>query len=67
MRAVSEHPTAVVVTTEKDSQRLMDYKNMPKELKDRLFQIPIRVNFLSGEEQDAFEKDLFKTLGRPED
>ncbi|MBQ4286794.1 MAG: tetraacyldisaccharide 4'-kinase [Bacteroidales bacterium] len=66
MRAVNENPTAVVVTTEKDSQRLLDYKHMPDELKNRLFQIPIRVNFLSEGEQEAFEDDLFKTLGSPD-
>lgn len=62
MKAVRDCPTAVVVTTEKDSQRLMDYKKMPLELRQRLFQLPIKVDFLSEREKAVFEETLFRAL-----
>ena len=47
LRAVKDHPTAVVATTEKDCQRVLDLKDIPDELKVRMFQVPIEVGFLS--------------------
>ena len=48
------HPTAVLVTTEKDSQRLKDCKEIPGTLRQRMFRAPITVDFLSDEERSAF-------------
>ena len=48
------HPTAVLVTTEKDSQRLLDCKKIPGTLRQRMFRVPITVDFLSDEERSAF-------------
>ncbi len=62
LRAVREHPTAVVATTEKDCQRILDLKNIPDELKVRMFQVPIEVGFLSDREKDVFESTLLGTL-----
>ncbi len=62
MRAVREHPTAVVATTEKDSQRLLDYPRIPKDLKVRLFDVPIEVGFLSEHEKAVFEETLMTAL-----
>ncbi|MBQ6287532.1 MAG: tetraacyldisaccharide 4'-kinase [Bacteroidales bacterium] len=62
MRAVREHPTAVVATTEKDCQRILDFKSIPNELKVRLFQVPIEVGFLSEHEKQVFEETLLKAL-----
>ena len=53
-KAVKAHPTAVIVTTEKDSQRLMECKNISGTLRQRMFRIPITVDFLSGEEKHRF-------------
>ena len=62
MKAVREHPTAVVATTEKDCQRILDFKNIPDELKVRLFQVPIEVGFLSETEKTVFEDTLLAAL-----
>ncbi len=61
MGAVKSCPTAVVATTEKDSQRILDYKNLPETLQERLFNVPIQVYFLSDHEKEVFETTL---LGR---
>ena len=61
--AVRENPTAVVATTEKDAQRVVDTKNVPDALKERLFQVPIEVNFLSDNEKAVFETTLLSFLG----
>lgn len=62
MKAVKEHPTAVVATTEKDCQRILDYKRIPEQLKVRLFQVPIEVGFLSEHEKAVFENTLMTAL-----
>jgi tetraacyldisaccharide 4'-kinase len=60
--AIKEHSTAIVATTEKDSQRIMDNKKVPETLKERLFQVPIEVDFLTEEEQKIFETTLADSL-----
>ena len=62
MRAVREHPTALVATTEKDCQRVLDIKEIPNELKVRIFQVPIEVGFLSSNEKAVFEEALLGAL-----
>jgi tetraacyldisaccharide 4'-kinase len=62
MRAIREHPTAVVATTEKDCQRILDFKGIPQDLKVRLFQVPIEVGFLSEHEKEVFEGSLLTAL-----
>ena len=52
--AVDQNPTAAVVTTEKDAQRLLDFGGMPEALQQRLFYIPITAEFLSEEERGIF-------------
>lgn len=52
-------PTAAVATTEKDAQRLLDYPRIPRDLKSKMFQVPIRAVFFSEEEQKEFETTLF--------
>ena len=64
MKAVKEHPTALVATTEKDCQRILDLKNIPDELKIRLFQVPIKVGFLSEHEKQVFEETLLGNLAK---
>ena len=61
-KAVKDNPTAVVATTEKDCQRILDLKSLPDELKVRLFQVPIEVGFLSENEKDVFEETLLAAL-----
>lgn len=62
MHSVKENPTAVVATTEKDCQRIMDYKKIPDKLKERLFKVPIEVGFLTDNERDIFETTLLTAL-----
>lgn len=57
-RAVEQWPTAAVATTEKDAQRVLDFSLTPQPLRERMFQIPIRVDFLSELERDTFNAIL---------
>lgn len=60
--AIRENPTALVCTTEKDAQRIVDAKHIPETLKQRLFQLPIEVFFLTTEERDNFSATLERLL-----
>ena len=51
---VDKNPTLAIATTEKDAQRLLDYTGMPESLRERLFYVPITVDFLSDEEREVF-------------
>lgn len=57
-----DHPTAVFVTTEKDSQRLLDCKEISGNLRQKMFRIPITVDFLSPEEKGNFVSMLHDRL-----
>jgi len=52
--AAESFPTAVITTTEKDSQRIKDCKKTPETLKTRLFRAPIQVKFIGEGEQERF-------------
>ena len=56
--AADAFPTSVVMTTEKDCQRVRDSKAVPESLKRRLFYAPIKTSFLCQEDQDAFTSVL---------
>ncbi|MDO5442052.1 MAG: tetraacyldisaccharide 4'-kinase [Bacteroidia bacterium] len=56
------NPTAVVATTEKDAQRLVDCRKVTPKLKERLFQIPIETAFLSEIEEAVFTSSLIESL-----
>lgn len=64
MSAAESAPTAAVITTEKDAQRLMDKKIMPDSLKEKLFCIPIEADFLSREEKELFVKLMLEKAKR---
>lgn len=68
MAAATDNPTSVIVSTEKDSQRILDCKKVPETLRKRLFQIPIKVEFLSEGEREIFRTTLLESLRefRPE-
>ena len=61
-KAVEAYPTACVATTEKDAQRIVDTKKVPGALRERLFQVPIEVRFLTPAEQEIFESTLLGLL-----
>ena len=56
-----KEPTAMLATTEKDSQRLKGMKKVPEALKKRMFQIPIEAVFLTEEEKSVFQ-DIIANL-----
>ena len=47
-------PTSVIMTTEKDCQRVRDSKAVPESLKQRMFYAPIKTEFLSPEDKERF-------------
>ena len=56
--AANAYPTSVVMTTEKDCQRVRDCSFVPANLRQRLFYAPIKVNFFSDQEQETFASTL---------
>ena len=53
-----KNPTASIITTEKDVQRLLDFKGMPDEIMERCFYAPIETRFVSAHEQLIFSSLL---------
>ena len=51
-------PTSVVMTTEKDCQRVRDCRGISDNLKLRLFYIPIKAEFLAEQDKDKFTEVL---------
>ena len=60
--AADDSPTAVVATTEKDSQRLKDCPAIPDTLKRRTFRLPIQVEFIGEGERERFKELIFSML-----
>lgn len=52
--AADAFPTSVVMTTEKDCQRVRDSKAVPESLKQRMFYAPIKTEFIGPEDKDRF-------------
>lgn len=60
--ASDNYPTSVIMTTEKDCQRVRDCRLVPGSLKDRMFHIPIKVGFLTDEDRNIFRSQLTSSL-----
>ena len=60
--AIAKWPTAAVITTEKDAQRVREVRKMPPQLKERLFQVPIKVAFLTSEDAEDFRRTLLEAI-----
>jgi len=60
--AIRNNPTACLMTTEKDAQRLRDCKKVPDSIRQRLFFTPIRSTFLTVEEEQEFDSLFFQHL-----
>lgn len=58
-----KHPTAIVVTTEKDAQRLINPDIVPKELKERLFYIPIFTEVIPDVPQGKYIEEELPLIG----
>lgn len=52
--AADAFPTSVIMTTEKDSQRVRDVARIPEWMKQRMFYAPIKAEFVSDEDKDIF-------------
>ena len=63
--AVKEFPTACLMTTEKDAQRMRDVKKVDDKVRLRLFYLPVQATFLTPEEEAAFAAFLQEKLGAP--
>lgn len=51
---LKSNPVAAVATTEKDAQRVRDCKGVPSIIRERLFCVPIKVDFLSEDQKRIF-------------
>lgn len=52
--ALRKDPTAVIMTTEKDIQRLHDFVGLPREIMERTFVVPIETRFVSELQRSVF-------------
>ena len=56
--SVRKHPTAALLTTEKDAVRVLDCKKVDESIRKRLFAVPVRVSFVGEGEAEAFAQIL---------
>ena len=56
--AVREHPTSALLTTEKDAARVLDCKDVPAVIRQRLFAVPVRATFVEEADREAFAQRL---------
>lgn len=57
-------PTAVIITTEKDAQRVLDVNGLSREMQMKLFYCPVRVRFIGENEKERFAALLLSMLKR---
>lgn len=55
---LAHYPTSVIVTTEKDAQRLPEASSIPSNIRERLFMQTIKANFTSEKEKMALLSEL---------
>ncbi len=60
LAVVRRHPTAVVLTTEKDAQRIANAPDVPQMLRERLFYLPIRAEFVTPSERSSFRARIVR-------
>ena len=64
---VRRNPRAVLMTTEKDAQRLLHCDRLDPEVRRRLFYLPVETEFLTWEESESFDallrQDIPETAG----
>lgn len=54
-----KHPLFLLLTTEKDAQRLLHNEWIPQQMKVRTFCLPVKMKFLEEDEEAAFNHWLF--------
>ena len=60
---LAEHPAARIVTTEKDAVKIFNSTRIPDALKERLYYIPVKINYTEESDKDFLEnleKDVRK-------
>ncbi len=60
--AADSFPTSIVMTTEKDCQRIRDCRFVKEDLKKKMFHVPIKVDFLSDEDRNMFNSTVITCL-----
>ena len=56
--AVRRHPTAALLTTEKDAVRVLDCKKVDESIRKRLFAVPVKASFVEEGDAEAFAQIL---------
>jgi tetraacyldisaccharide 4'-kinase len=51
---LSQHPKAILFTTEKDAVRLLETPNLSQEVKKKLYYVPVTITFCSKEDCNQF-------------
>ncbi|MBQ7195710.1 MAG: tetraacyldisaccharide 4'-kinase, partial [Bacteroidales bacterium] len=60
--AARRHGTAIIITTQKDAQRMADIQKVPDILKSRTFYAPITAEFFTPQERESFRNFLLGAL-----
>lgn len=61
-RQVRRNPRALMLTTEKDAQRLLHCTRLDAEVRRRLFYLPVKTQFLTWEESEAFDAMIRRSV-----
>lgn len=56
VRLLEKHPSAVIITTEKDAVKLVNRDRIPPEVRRKLYYLPINITFTEGSETDFLQK-----------
>lgn len=62
LAVVKKYPAAALITTEKDAMRAYDFQGVPEMLKERMFYLPIQVDFLEYGDRERFTSRLLKSI-----
>ena len=57
---------ALLLTTEKDAQRLLHCEKLDPEVRRRLFYLPVETEFLTWEEGEAFDELMCRNVPEKE-
>ncbi|MBQ0024532.1 MAG: tetraacyldisaccharide 4'-kinase [Bacteroidales bacterium] len=62
VKYANNNPRTLLLTTEKDAQRLLNDKYLTEEVKRRLFFLPVETEFLSSEDTEGFRNYILSGL-----
>lgn len=58
--ANNENENKLILTTEKDATRLIQFDNLEKNIQDNIYYIPIEVSFMKRDSQEEFDKKILR-------